>query len=308
MSISQYSNLVDLHCHSSASGGAKGTPVQIAEFFKGHGYAAFSLTEHDNLYSLDAAVEACKKVGVEFVPGIEISARVGVSDGPDPVDKVMHILGFFFERTPELDTLIKHSVARSTEWVRGGIVRLRQMGMADITEQELDEYIKSKYGPDDVWKRTYSIKPLRDLLVQRGVLSREGPPTIRDFLKELYPQSQLPPLPEAGRVSRVLAEAGAVRILAHPGDSPTWPSGSGRMPSDAEHSRLRWWLDRYVDGLEAYTYKHTPEYRDMVLEISRSRHVPYSGGSDRHSYVDTTRMSDAPHACLESLKEFRAKL
>ena len=80
------------------------------------------------------------------------------------------------------------------------------------------------------------------------------------------------------------------------------------MPSAEEYSRLCWWLERYVDGLEAYTYKHTPEYRDMVLELCHSRHVPCSGGSDRHSYIDTARMSDAPYACLESLKEFKAKL
>ena len=64
---------VDLHCHSSASSGAIGTPMKATSFFRDAGFAAFSLTEHDTLSSLDAAREAAEREGVEYLPGIEMS-------------------------------------------------------------------------------------------------------------------------------------------------------------------------------------------------------------------------------------------
>ena len=104
MSTEHADGVVDLHCHSSASGGAIGKPPEIAAFFKARGYLAFGLTEHDTLLSLDAAREAAASVGIEYVPGIEVSARIEDAELPD---RAAHILGFFYERTPELLELVR---------------------------------------------------------------------------------------------------------------------------------------------------------------------------------------------------------
>ena len=45
----------------------------------------------------------------------------------------------------------------------------------------------------------------------------------------------------------------------------------------------------------------------MALDLCRGRNRPYSGGSDRHSYKPGDKSSNAPYACVESLKEFRAR-
>ncbi|GAG48011.1 unnamed protein product, partial [marine sediment metagenome] len=60
------------------------------------------------------------------------------------------------------------------------------------------------------------------------------------------------------------------------------------------------------DGLEVYTPKNSPAYRQMALEVVRARRRPFSGGSDAHSFNDGIRFSQAPYACLESLKKFKA--
>lgn len=272
--------------------------MKAAAFFREAGFTAFSLTEHDTLSSLDAAREAAESEGVEFVPGIEMGVSV---DDPDLPQAAAHVLGFLFERTPELESLAQRTCDRQTQWVSGGLDRLREKGAVNITEEELRDWIRVKFGPDDVWKRPFSVGPVGDLLRQRGILPEgSGNNGVRKLLDEIYPRSELPPLPDIEEASRVLAEAGAVRALAHPG-------GGKKTPTEDEQGRLSRWLDAYVDGVEVYTPKHSPEYRAMALSLCRSRSRPYSGGSDRHSYNPGDRSSDAPYACVESLREFQAR-
>ncbi len=293
-------SLVDLHCHSSASGGAVGTPPDIAAFFTRHGYAAFALTEHQNIRSLPAACEAAEREGIEYVNGVEMSVRV---DDPDAPDRGVDVVGLLFEPTAELERLAEEGLERATEWVRTGLARLRERGVVDVSEEELRAGVRKRFGARDVWKRPYGVVPLGVVLLERGLVRENQPRSVndqvRDLLHGVYPESERPPLPEVGYVCDVLARAGAVRILAHPG-------GGRREPSDQQQRRLEWWLDRYVDGIEVYTRKHLPAYEQMALEVTRRRGRPFSGGSDSHSYHDDGTFSKAPYACLESLREFKA--
>jgi len=286
---------VDLHCHSSASGGAVGEPAEIADFFSRSGCAAFSLTEHQSIASLEAAACAAQRVGIEYVPGIELSVRVEDDDAPD---RVVDILGFLFEPTEELRRLAEEALERSRIWVREGLRRLRERGIVDIAEEELAATVR-----DDPWKNPLSVGPLARALEARGMARRDAPRSLndqaRDLLEGVFPQSQLPRRPEVGLVCEVLGRAGAVRVLAHPG-------GGGKPACPQQRRRLNWWLDRYVDGLEVYQRKHTPQYEALALDVVRGRNAPFSGGSDSHSYSDRAAFRRAPYACLESLRQFKA--
>jgi len=280
---------VNLHCHSSASIGASGTPAEIAAFLKTQGNAAFSLTEHDSLASLTAAQEASYNEGVEYVPGVELSTRV--EDGPE---KEVHILGYLFCQTSALKSLVEDAARPWKYCVDISLAKLRARGV-QIELADIEEEIRTKFPVDDHWKTPYCVIPLHYVLQKRGLLARGRP--VRDFLNELCPASKLPPLPSVSTVSRVLGEAGAVRILAHPGAS--------RTPSDAECQRLKWWLDRYVDGLEVYTRKNSASYQDMMLELLKVRGRPATGGTDSHGYGDKFPISKIPYECLETLREFK---
>jgi len=290
--------LVDLHCHTSSSGGAIGTPMAAAAYFKENGYVAFSLTEHGNFESLEAGRRAAAELGIEYVPGIEVSCRV---DDPDLPEDGADVLGFFCEITPELAALARRAVERATTWVKGGVERMRELGIAEVTEEDLRAWIKVRFGADDLWKRPYSIGPLGDILKQRGVLPEDGSKKVRELLEEVHPQSCLPPLPSVGEVSRILAEAGGVRIRAHPFSART-------ETTPDERRRLEAWLDRYVDGLELFRPYRNPPYQEMIWEIVSRRKRPFSGGSDTHDYVDPVKVSEAPYACLESLREWKDNL
>jgi len=62
----------DLHAHSTASDGTL-EPAQLMERAHDAGVGVMALTDHDTLEGLDEAAQAAARLGLAFVPGVEIS-------------------------------------------------------------------------------------------------------------------------------------------------------------------------------------------------------------------------------------------
>ncbi len=65
---------VDLHLHSTCSDGVL-SPTALVELLAASGIGLFALTDHDTLAGQAEAQAAAARHGLEFVPGIELSAR-----------------------------------------------------------------------------------------------------------------------------------------------------------------------------------------------------------------------------------------
>ena len=84
---------IDLHVHTTASDGTC-TPAEVAALAQKIGLKAIAITDHDTESGYFEAAEAGEKLGIEVVPGIEISTKYGVA---------VHILGYFIDpQSPEL--------------------------------------------------------------------------------------------------------------------------------------------------------------------------------------------------------------
>src|ERR1051325_3274264 len=77
---------VDLHCHSTASDGTL-APADVVRLSKESELRALSLTDHDTIAGIAEASEEAKKLGIDFLPGIEISCIY-------PRPGTMHLLGY----------------------------------------------------------------------------------------------------------------------------------------------------------------------------------------------------------------------
>ncbi len=286
---------VDLHCHSSASNGATGKPPDIARTLKKAGFAAFALAEHDNLDSQDAAARGAIEAGIEFVPGVEVSTRV---DEPDlRFQPYVHILGYYFSRTGELESMLERAYNGMVESSRRNFHRLIAEGVIDFAEEDLLRYVRAQWGEDDLWKQPFNCPtPLGQMLQQRG-LGRPGehpPQTMMRVLGLKYPPEEYTTWPNVREACDTLHRAGAVVILAH--------------PAKADRECLLRWLGGYVDGVEVYHSRNSPDYRRMLLEVVKETGCAFSGGSDLHWYgYDNMHelYSDAPYECLESIKAAR---
>ncbi len=77
---------VDLHCHSTASDGTL-PPAQVMRLAVERGLSALALTDHDTVAGIEEATTEARKLGIDFISGIEISAEY-------PHPGTMHLLGY----------------------------------------------------------------------------------------------------------------------------------------------------------------------------------------------------------------------
>ncbi|HVK34955.1 MAG TPA: PHP domain-containing protein, partial [Microlunatus sp.] len=64
--------MIDLHTHSAVSDGTD-TPAELVANAAAAGLSVMALTDHDTFDGLPAAMAAAERVGVEVVPGMELS-------------------------------------------------------------------------------------------------------------------------------------------------------------------------------------------------------------------------------------------
>lgn len=67
---------IDLHMHSNASDGIL-PPAEVVRLCAGNGVKLMSLTDHDTMNGIEEARAEAERLGIAFVPGIEISTRWG---------------------------------------------------------------------------------------------------------------------------------------------------------------------------------------------------------------------------------------
>ena len=125
---------IDLHVHTTAS---DGTDAPAAAVEKGHavGLRAMAVTDHDTVSGVAEAVETGKRLGMEIIPGIEVSS--------DYRENNVHILGYFIDpASPALRPVL--------EWVRAErdernkkIVSLLSADGFDIS---LEQYLARYFG------------------------------------------------------------------------------------------------------------------------------------------------------------------
>ena len=66
--------VADLHNHTTASDGEY-TPTELVQAAKTLNLSALGVTDHDTLNGLDEALAAGQALGLQIVPGVEVSLR-----------------------------------------------------------------------------------------------------------------------------------------------------------------------------------------------------------------------------------------
>ena len=64
----------DFHMHTTHSDGSY-TPTQLLRYCKQKNLSCVSVTDHDTMSSFEEAEREANQLGIEIVPGIEISAQ-----------------------------------------------------------------------------------------------------------------------------------------------------------------------------------------------------------------------------------------
>lgn len=247
---------IDLHVHSTASDGSD-SPRRVVELAAETGLDVIALTDHDTQEGVDEALNAARRMGIEVIPGVELSLQFD--------DGGMHLIVLWLQpgRGPLQDRLegLQHGRGARNERI---VELLEDAGLPLTIDEVLEEARGGTVGRPHIaavmMKRGYvpDIRTAFDLWLGAGKPAYVG----RD---RLYPE-------EAISLAR---ESGGVPVLAHP---HTLGITTASAMADV--------LDRLrragLIGLEAHYSTYRAHERAGYADLARRFDLLPSGGSDYH--------------------------
>ncbi|MBL8796566.1 MAG: PHP domain-containing protein [Planctomycetia bacterium] len=247
---SRSSGRADLHVHTTCSDGNY-TPAEIVDLARRTGLSALAITDHDTLEGIAPARSAARGLGLDIVPGVEITA--------EHLGRELHLLAYYVD--PEdgallaaLRDLRQHRKDRFWDMAE----RLRHCGVT-LDEEEL----RAEAAVGVVGRRN-----LATLLVKArraGSVREAFQRWLGDGGRVTLPNVRLP-IADAIRLTR---DAGGVASWAHP-------------PANATRETLVGLCKLGLQAVEAsyptFRTRWSKQLRDWAAELG----LAVTGGSDCH--------------------------
>jgi hypothetical protein len=262
--------VIDLHTHSTVSDGSD-SPAEVVDLAAKAGLTAIALTDHDRQDGTASASQRAAEVGIELVPGVEISCQH---------QGTMHMLVYFLEpgEGPLQDELARLQVARAKRNQRL-VARLGELGLP-VSMEELE----AESGGGGAGRPHVAA-----ILVRKGFASSVQDAFDR-FLAKGAPayieKERLDPLPA---ISLAL-KSGALPVLAHP--------LSLQLPPPALELAIGELAGAGLAGIECLYGRYTPEERAMLAVVTARAGLAITGGSDHHGTYKPDLTVGAGHGDL----------
>lgn len=261
--------MIDLHAHTTCSDGTL-SPTELVELARDLGLGAVAVTDHDTVDGLEEALAAGERLGVEVVPGVELSLEWTdrSSKGHEPKDRALHMLGYFLDDSPtqELhDTLVE---LRGYRDARNEIIleRLAELGYP----LDLDEVARIANGG------AVGRPHIATVMREHGYVASLAEAFDR-FLKKGAPAYVDRRRLSLSEGMRLLRRSAAIASLAHPGIIPV-------DATELEHI-VRSVAAEGVAGIECYYGAYDRGTERLCLDIAARTGLVATGGSDFHGTV-----------------------
>lgn len=256
---------IDLHLHSTCSDGVE-TPSHVMEVAREQGLDAVSLTDHDTTAGWEEAREACARLGMTWVPGIELSASL---DGDS-----VHLLGYLIDPTSP-DLLDEANKTRDDR-----VWRFESMVSkicADYPDLTLD-FVLGFHSEGGTLGRPTIARALLDLGVVDSVSaafeSILAPDNDKYFVGHYAPTIE--------RAIEVVVAAGGVPVFAHPWTAERASLAQPDMSDDEIDANFGALVDIGLAGLEVHHNENTPFGRERLAAIAERYDLIVTGSSDYH--------------------------
>jgi predicted metal-dependent phosphoesterase TrpH len=249
--------VIDLHTHTTASDG-RCTPEELVNRASRAGVTVLGLTDHDTVAGIAPTAAACAGAGIEFVPGIEITAVAGGID--------VHVLGYFIDTaSTSLESFLSEQRQRRLDRVQRIVERLAAHGILLDADAIIAPAVANP-----------SISVGRPWIARALIAGGHVADTGEAFEKWLatgraafVPRMAASPEEVFARIH----EAGGIASLAH--------------PALVEHDD---WIPGFaaagLDALEAYHSDHDEDATVRYVGMADRLGLAVSGGSDFHGDED----------------------
>ena len=257
---------IDLHTHSNVSDGTE-TPSELMRAASAAGLDVVALTDHDQTSGWDEAAAQARKLGLGFVPGMEITCQ-------DAHGISVHLLSYLHDPTyqPLLDELDRALNSR--------IIRARR-----IVDLLAEDYPISwdLVGEHCLPGSTVGRPHIADALVTAGVVENRN----EAFANILSSRSRYyvsHPAVNPATAVQLVREAGGVPVFAHPK-----ASARGRVVPDSTFYEM---LDAGLAGVEVHHRDNTAEGKAWLLDLAAEHDLIVTGSSDYHGTGKLNRLGE----------------
>ncbi len=246
---------IDLHLHTTHSDGSL-PPAEVLTLAHKAGITALAITDHDITNGIPEAMKIGADLGIEVIPGIEISSQW---EGGE-----LHILGYFLDwQDPALN---RHLAGlRASRHRRNPLMvrKLNELGL-ELTYEE----VRALAGTESVGR-----PHIARLLLEKGYV-RSAKEAFDRYLgngKAAYVPRELPEPAEA--IGWIRAAKG-VPVLAH----PTWV----RLDETSLLTLCETLKAAGLMGIEVHYSTHKRAQTEEYLNIAKRLGLLVTGGSDFH--------------------------
>lgn len=281
--------IIDLHTHSTASDGTD-SPAALAALAVRAGLSAFALTDHDTLAGIEESAASAARLGITFVPGIEIAVADLCGE--------LHLLGLWM---PPPSSAMQQALARfkqnRLERNTAMLENLTGLGMP----LDLEEVRRLSCAGAQALGRPH----IAVALLKKGYITtiKEAFDRFIGFGRAAYVPRKLFS-PEEGIT--LLANEGATVVLAH-------PCLERNMTAERLDGLLAAFKTWGLAAVEAYHSAHNHKEIRFCVDLADKYGLFLSGGSDYHGAnkfgVELGRGAGGfrvPYSLLDKMMAFRA--
>lgn len=272
---------IDLHMHTRCSDGCL-SPAELMAECAGHGLQTVAITDHDAIDGLAEGEEAARRLGLELVPGVELTAAF-------PGE--LHILGLGIDSSSQslADFL---QIQREKRDVRNQkmVEKLQSLGM-DITHEEL---VRS--SGLEIYGRTQMAK----LIAQKGYAA-SGDDAFQRWVGHDCSAYVKREKPSSSACIQAIHDAGGLAVWAHPVLT--------KLDLPGQDAQLLAMLAEGLDGIEAFYTYHDQNETEFCLKSAEKYGILPTCGSDFHgggvhkeATLDTWKQFHLPDSALERLR------
>lgn len=245
--------MIDLHLHTNVSDGAL-APAALVAACQQAGLRVISITDHDTTAGWAEAAAAAAASGIEFIPGVEITA---VLDGKD-----VHVLGYFPRaRVPMLESFLDEQRRDRIRRAREMLARLSAMGLRLPIDGLLEEAERHT-------RRALGRPQIADAMIAGGFVANRN-----EAFETYLGQGRPAFVPRHGatpeEVVGLITAAGGLPSLAHP----------GLLDQDEIIPAL---ILAGLPAIEVFHSEHDPETIERYRRMASRSRLMATGGSDFH--------------------------
>jgi 3',5'-nucleoside bisphosphate phosphatase len=248
-------SMIDLQSHSTVSDGQL-EPADVARAAADAGVTTMSLTDHDAVAGVPAAIDAAGEAGIECVPAVELSCVHEYSDD-------LHMLGYWIDLdaiAPACERAQQERVKRAAEIV----ARLNEHGVRVRIE-------------DAIAEAGDALSVGRPHIARAAGAGDDPKPFFEEYLvpgaKAFVPRRW----PSATEAVELIHAAGGAAVVAHPFWDVDEPAQVVALVDSLP-----------IEGVEAFYPSHTRDETAFCVELCAARGLAPTGSSDFHGPTHKT--------------------